>query len=218
MQKKLEVGIIGLGKFGLRLGTTLTELGHKVIGVDMDQERVRAAQEMLSQVYEANAAEKVALAQLRFQDLDVVAVSVGSSMEASILVTLNVQELGIKDIMVKAVSPAHMKVLNRLGVQRVIQPEVDVATITAYRLHNPGMLDLLPIGRGILVQELVVDAWEGKALVDLNLRDQFGVLIAAIQGAGDAEYRFVPDPRRPFAKGDRLLTIGRQEDVIRLKP
>ncbi|MCC8194541.1 MAG: TrkA family potassium uptake protein [Deltaproteobacteria bacterium] len=218
MHTKLEVGIVGLGKFGLRFGSTLAELGHKVIGVDVDPEKVRAARETLSQVYEANATDKSALTQLRFQDLDAVAVSVGASMETSILATLNVQELGVGDIIVKALGPAHVKVLQRLGVKKVVQPEADVATLTAYRLHSPGMLDLLPIGRGILVQELTVDAWEGKTLVDLNLRDKHGILIAAVQGAGEAEYRFVPDPRKPFAKGDKLLVIGRQREVAALAP
>lgn len=218
MRAKLEVGIVGLGKFGLQFGSTLTDLGHKVIGVDQDPERVRAAQETLSQVYEANAADKATLTQLRFQDLDVVAVAVGDSMETSILVTLNAQEIGIEDIIVKAVSPAHVKVLQRLGVKKVVHPEVDVATLTAYRLHNPGILDFLPIGSGVLVQELAVDAWEGKTLVDLNVRDTYEVLIAAVQGRGETEYRFVPNPRKPFAKGDKLLVIGRQQDVAALKP
>ncbi|SBW01339.1 TrkA-N domain protein [uncultured delta proteobacterium] len=218
MRAKLEVGVVGLGKFGLQFGSTLAELGHKVIGVDQDPERVRAARETLSQVYEANAADKTALTQLRFQDLDVVAVAVGDSMETSILVTLNVQELGIRDIIVKAVSPAHVKVLQRLGVKKVVHPEVDVAILTAYRLHSPGILDFLPIGSGVLVQELVVEAWEGKTLVDLNVRDTYGVLIAAVQGRGETEYRFVPNPRKQFAKGDKLLVIGRQQDVAALKP
>jgi trk system potassium uptake protein TrkA len=218
MQTKLEAGVIGLGKFGLGLGSTLTELGHLVVGVDADPERVRAAQETFSRVYEANGTDMAALTQLRFQDLDVVAVSVGSSMETSILVTLNLQELGIRNIVAKAVSTPHAKVLRKLGVTRVIQPETDVAVHTAYRLHNPGMLDFLPIGRGVLIQELVVDSWEKKNLLELNLRNASEVLVAAVRGVGDSEYRFVPDPKKPFARGDKLLVIGTREAVISLKP
>ncbi|MDR2051081.1 MAG: TrkA family potassium uptake protein [Deltaproteobacteria bacterium] len=218
MKTKLEVGVIGLGKFGLGIGSTLTELGHRVIGVDADPDRVRAAQEQFSQVYEANAADMAALTQLQFQYLDVVAVSVGSSMETSILVVLNLQELGLRNIIAKAVSGPHARVLQRLDVKRIIQPELDVAVHTAYRLHNPGMLDFLPIGGGVLIQELVVDAWEKKNLLELNLRDASGVLVAAVRGQEDTEYRFVPDPKKPFAKGDKLLVIGTQESVISLKP
>lgn len=217
MSTTKEIGVIGLGKFGLQLGTTLMEQNHRVIGVDSDPERVRVAQETFSQAYVANATEKAALTQLRFQDLDLVAVSVGDSMETSILTTLNLQEIGVKNIMVKAVSPAHRKVLKRLGAQHVIQPEIDVARLTAYRISNPGMLDFLPVGGGVLVQELEVDEWAGKSLIDLNLRDARGVLVAAVRGASDKEYRFVPDPKKVFEKGDKLLLIGKQEGFSGLK-
>ncbi len=217
MRKIMEIGVIGLGKFGLQLGSTLVELGHKVIGVDTSAARVRAAQDVLSHVYEANAVDKTALTQLRFQDLDTVAVSVGGSMEASILVTLNLQELGIKNIIVKAISPAHRKVLKRIGARHVIQPEADVAVHTAYRLTNPGMLDFLPVGGGVWIQELMVDKWAGKSLVDLDLRNESGVLVAAVRRPPDTDYRFVPDPHKPFAKGDLLLIIGNPDAVSGLK-
>lgn len=217
MRKKLEVGVIGLGKFGLQLGATLTELGHRVVGIDSNEQRVHVAQELLSQAYSADATDKAVLAQLRFQDLDCVAVSVGGSMETSILVTLNLQEIGVTNIIAKAISIAHRKVLTRIGAHQVIQPEADVAVHTALRLSNPGLLDLLPVGGGVLVQEAEVDAWAGKTLIDLTLRNKSGVLVAAVLRAGEAEYRFVPDPARPFSKGDKLLLIGHQDDVLDLK-
>ena len=217
MRKKLEVGVIGLGKFGLQLAGTLTELGHRVIGVDADEQHVRPAQEMLAQVYLADATNRTVLEQLRFQDLDAVAVSVGGSMETSILVTLNLQEIGVPKIIVKAVSAAHRKVLKRLGAHHVIQPEADVAIHTAHRLVNPGMLDLLPVGGGVLVQENVVDAWAGKNLLSLNLRTNSSILVAAVKHAGENEYRFVPDPNIPFGKGDKVLLIGKQDAVLALK-
>ena len=218
MRKILEIGVIGLGKFGLQLGATLAELGHRVIGIDTDQIRVRAAQEVLSQAYEANAVDRAALEQLHFHALDAVAVSVGGSMEASILVTLNLQEIGVNNIIVKAISPAHRKVLKRIGAHHVVQPEVDVAVHTAYRINSPGLLDFLPIGGGVLVQEVTVDEWAGKSLIDLNLRDESGVLVAAVRGSEDAKYRFVPDPKTPFVRGDKLLIIGPQQSVSRLTP
>ncbi len=218
MKKKLEVGIIGLGKFGLQLGATLTDLGHRAVGVDADEHRVHTAQDMFSQVYQGDAADLELLKQLRFQDFDAVAVSVGRSMEASILVTLNLQELGAPHIIVKAAGPEHKKVLTRLGAHQVIQPEADVAVQTAYRLSVPGMLDLLPLGGGVLVQEIAVDAWEGKTLKDLNLRTDHGVLVAAVKRAGEQEFEFVPDPVYRFGKGDELLVIGRQDAVLRLRP
>ena len=216
--KKLEVGVIGLGKFGLQLGTSLMGFGHSVIGIDEDPGRVRLAQDMLTKVYEGDAADMDVLKQLRFQDLDTVAVSVGRSMDASILVCLNLQELGVKKIITKAINLAHAKVLTRLGVHKVVQPEVDVAKQVAMRLHNPGMLELLPVGGGILVQELIVGDWEGKTLIDLGLMTRHKVLVLAIQQQGDDQLRFVPDPSAVLAKGDKLVVVGSQEAVLSLVP
>lgn len=216
MKKGKEIGIIGLGKFGMQLGTSLAGLGHKVIGLDMDPEKVRQAQENFTQAYVANAVEKTALTQLQFQDLDIVAVSVGEAMDTSILVTLNLQELGVKNIIAKAISPAHVKVLDRIGAHHVVQPEIDVAKHTAHRLSNPGLLDFLPVGGGVLVQELLVNEWEGKSLIDLNLPNR-GVLVAAIHRIIDKEYVFVPDPSQFLSKGDKLLVIGKEKAVAELK-
>ena len=216
MREKTEVGVIGLGKFGLHFGITLTELGHTVIGLDTDAGRTRAAQEHLTQVYQADATDKAALVQLGFQHLDTVAVSVGGSMETSILATLNLQELGVRTIIAKATSPAHRKVLERIGAHQVIQPEADVARHTAYKLSNPGLLDFLPIGEGVMIQERTVDAWAGKTLVDLNLRNESDVLVAAVCHGQGEEYRFVPNPVIPFNKGDKLLLIGNRTAITAL--
>ena len=217
MKKTMEIGVIGLGKFGSQFGATLVELGHKVIGVDGDQAKARAAQEMLTTVYVADATDKAALLQLGFGDLDAVAVSVGGSMETSILITLNLQELGVENIIAKAVSPAHRKVLERIGANQVIQPEADVAAHTAYRLSNPGLLDFLPIGEGVLIQERTVNAWAGKTLVDLNLRTKNGILVAAVCKGNGEEFSFVPNPGVPFDEGDKVLLIGNRSDVEKLQ-
>ncbi|KAF1073512.1 NAD-binding protein [Halodesulfovibrio sp. MK-HDV] len=94
--KKMEVGIIGLGKFGSALAEFLSELGHTVIGVDGSSNATKKAEEFLSQTYQADATDDVVLKQLRFMDLDKVVVSVGKSMETSILIVLNLQEMGVK--------------------------------------------------------------------------------------------------------------------------
>ena len=188
-----------------------------MVGLDTDEQKVRLGQDLLTQVYQGDATEKNVLTQLRFQDLDAVAVSVGGFMERSILVTLNLQEIGSRYIIAKAISAAHRKILSRIGAHKVIQPEADVAVATANRLSNPGMLDLLPLGKGILVQEAEVQAWDGRSLVDLKLRDGSGVLVAAVKSAGEEEYRFVPDPHKQLARGDKLLLIGEQGAVLALK-
>lgn len=214
--KKKEVGIIGLGKFGSALAESLSELGHTIIGVDSSSNATKKAEEFLSQTYQADATDDNVIKQLRFMDLDEVVVSVGKSMETSILIVLNLQEVGVKKLAVKAISHEHAVVLKRLGVHNVIQPERDAASQYAHRIANPGMLDLLPLGGNILLQELVVNNWAGKSLIDLGLTG-FGVMVVAIKKNGDKDYSFVPRADRTLEKGDILVAIGKESDLLELE-
>ncbi len=215
--KKLEVGIVGLGKFGLQLGKSLVELGHTAIGIDARADKVRLAQDFLSKAYEADATDIEVLKQLRFAELDTVAVSVGYSMESSILVCLNLQEIGISKIIAKASSQAHAIVLKRLGVKQVILPEADVAMQLAHKLHNPGLLDVLPVGKDIVVQEIIVNKWAGKTLIDLDLMTAHKVLVLAIKKNSEAHLRFVPAPSAVLSEGDKLVVIGNEEAILKLE-
>ena len=214
MGKKLEVGVIGLGKFGFALAERLVEIGHSVVGVDGEERAVRRAQTVLAQVYQADAKDKEALEQLGFQDLDHVMVSVGRSMEASILVALNLQELKVPKVWVKAISEEHQKVLDRLGVDMVVFPEQYVARQLAYRMAVPGLLDYLPLGEGMMVREVAVGKWAGKTLRDLNLPSTHNIQVVATKALGDMEFSFVPKADRALVKGDVLVLLGKSEDVL----
>lgn len=217
MRNKMEIAVIGLGKFGMQVGSTLTELGHRVAGIDQDESKVRQASEFFAQAFTIDAADKTALEQIRIQDFGMVVLSVGKSMETTILAALNLQELGVRKITVKASSAELRKVLIRLGITNVVQPEVDVAVLTAQRISNPGMLDLLPVGGGVLVQEVTVERWDGKTLMELDLMNKYGVLAMAVKKHTELEYRFVPDPQAKFAKGDQLILLGRPGSVLALE-
>ncbi len=216
--KKKEIGIIGLGKFGLQLGMTLTQLGHRVIGLDYETQPVQRADTRLAAVYSGDAASLPTLEQLRFQDMDTVIVSVGHSMESSILITLNLQKLQTRHIIVKVVSAQHAMVMERLGVHQVVQPERDAAIQTAHRINNPGMLDLLPAGGGVMLQEAIVENWAGKTLAQLALPSRLGVMVVAKKDGGEGEFAFVPDPTAPLRQGERLLLIGKPEKILHLAP
>ncbi len=218
MIRKQEIGIIGLGKFGFQMARTLLGLGHNVLGIEEGESRVRVAQDAIPQVFQADATDMAALQQLRVQDLDMVFVSVGSSMDTSLLITLNLQELGVRRIGVKASSAEHQKVLQRMGVEFAVLPEHDAATLLAHRLTNPGMLDLLPLGGGVLVQEVQVNKWNGMTLAELKLVAEHQVMVLAIKEAGSKEYRFVPQARTRLSTGDMLALIGKPEDILMLEP
>lgn len=216
--KKLEIGVIGLGKFGFQLSQSLTVLGHSVVGVDSNEHRVQQISDHITQVFAGDATDKRLLDQLRFQDLDQVVIAVGDSMESSILIAMNLQELHAKHIIAKANSEEHKKVLLRLGVNKVILPEIDVAIQTAHFINNPGMLDLLPVGGGVLIQEVEINHWQGKSLANLNLTRKHKVIAVAKGGAGRTTWEFVPDALTPLQKGESLILVGHPDDIYSLNP
>lgn len=209
----MEAGIIGLGKFGMQLGQSLTELGHTCVGIDSDSCKVQQAREFLGQVYEADATDINTLAELKLHTLDIVAVTIGSHLEEALLAILGLQELGARHIIVKASDPMHKKVLERMGVGTIVQPEIDAARRMAFKLDNPGFLDLLPIGRGVFIQEAKVENWAGKSLRELNVRRKSNILVAAVREKDKDRYRFVPDPDHVLQQGDGLLIIGYGDDM-----
>ena len=217
-EKKQEIGVIGLGKFGLRMATTLVSLGHTVVGIDMSDVRVQRAEEALDSVYKADATNIAVLRSLHVQDLDWVVISVGQSVEQSLSITLNVQELGGPKIWVKASNEEHRKILQRLRVNRAIVPETDAAVMAAHQLTYPGMLDLIPKYGGIAIQELKVDDWQGRTLIDLNLMQRFNVMVLGIRPAGEHSFNFVPHATTVLQKGDTIVLAGRANSMGDIKP
>lgn len=217
-EKKLEIGIIGLGKFGSRMASTLVSLGHTVIGIDMSEMRVQRAEAALDSVYKADATNIAVLRSLHVQDLDWVVISVGQSVEQSLSITLNVQELNGPKIWVKASNEEHRKILQRLHIDRATVPETEAAVMAAHQLTYPGMLDLIPKFGGIAIQELRVEQWDGKTLVELNLMQRHGVMVMGVRSAGKHDFMFVPPAMTVLHKGDSVVVAGRAEAMGKLIP
>ncbi|MFP4266232.1 MAG: potassium channel family protein [Desulfonatronovibrionaceae bacterium] len=212
-----EIAIIGLGKFGFFLAQSLVDLGHTVLGIDRRKDNVRRAQDVLTHVYEADAADKTALSQLGVADLSEVIISVGQSMEASILIALHLKELGECRIMCKAISEDHEKVLRKIEVDEIVFPERYAAAQLARKLAIPGLIDYLPFGEDVILREIEVNKWEGKSLRQLDLTNEYNVQVVAIKRKGASRFSFVPQAKEELQKGDTLAVLGNEEDVNRLK-
>jgi len=212
-----EFAIIGLGKFGSVLARSLYAKGQTVIGVDSDADKVRLASEFVTQAYQAEATDKIALQQLGLSDCDEVIVSTGHSMEASILITLFLKEMQCRRVIVKAVSEDHERILRKIGADEVVFPEGYAAQQLAAQLAVPGFLDYLPLGQDVVLRQVAVQAWTGKCLVDLDLTNRLGIQVVAIRKAGEGEFSFVPKPREPLQEGDVLACLGRAQVLDQLQ-
>lgn len=216
--EKRDYGVIGLGQFGLEAARTMTELGYNVLALDKDADRVQRAAQTLGAVYSGDATDKKVLDQLRFQDLDCVVVGTGHSMETSILISLNLMDLKVKQLIVKSSSAEHSLVLQRLGVHQVIQPEMEAARRLAHQLGNPGLLDLLSLGGGTMLKQVTVKKWAGQALAELQLPSRHSVMAVAEKRAASPDFSLVPDPLTPLEEGQKLLLIGLAKKVMSLEP
>ena len=201
-----EVLVIGLGRFGTALAETLVGLGHEVLGVDASAELVQDASDRLTHVAQADATNPKALAQLGAGDFSVGVVAIGGDMEASILCTAALVDLGVPVIWAKAVSAAHGRILERVGAHHVVFPEHDMGERVAH-LVTGRMMDYIELDPGFALVETAApeEVW-GKTLADAGIRQRYGVTVVCIKPSGKG-FTYATE-RTVMCEGDVLLVAG----------
>jgi trk system potassium uptake protein TrkA len=173
--------IIGLGRFGSSIGRELIKLGYEVLGVDRDEEKVQELSSVLTHVVVADATEEEVLRSIGARNFDCGVVAIGDDIQASILATILLKDLGVKKVVAKAVSDLHGRVLERVGVDRIVYPERDMGIRVAHQLVSPNLLDYIELSKKYTIAELAVpQCLSGKSLNDVNPRGRFGCSIVAI--------------------------------------
>jgi trk system potassium uptake protein TrkA len=207
--------VIGLGKFGATVVRALHELGDEVIAIDRERSRVQEVRDASTQAIEADCTDQDNLRALGIADADAVVVSLGEIMDASILVTLYLKELGVKRIVVKAVSEDHGKILARLGATEIVHPERDTARRVAKLLGVRSIVEYLPLAGDSSLVELETPAdFVGKTLSELDIRRRHHVLVVAIKRGESLVLPTGGDHR--IQAGDQLVLVGRDTDLDKL--
>ncbi len=210
--------VIGLGNFGYQVATLLYEKGNDVLAIDRDGAKIELIKDKVTQAVVANATKKEALSQLLTSDIDVVVVSLGDRIEASIMVTLYLKELEIKNIIVKASSDAEAKVLNMIGASEIIFPEREVANKLANTLTNPNIIDYLPLAGDYSVIEIGPPKdFIGRTLMDVQLPSRYHVQIIAIKDVLSDNITFIPSANHRFKDSDMLILVGKNENLKRFE-
>lgn len=220
--KKKQFGVIGLGRFGSAMALTLTELGHDVIGVDGDEARVQQLADVITHALQIDATDEKALRAAGIQDVDVAVVSIGENIESSLLVVMQLRELGIGTIVAKAVTPLHGRILEKLGVSRVIFPEREMAIRLAHSLVMPNVIDYIELSRDFSIVEVPApEAFIGRTLKQLELRPRLGLTLIAIKRQGDAgeaiATNIAPAADETIRAGDVLALLGSNERLNQLE-
>ena len=203
------------------MATTLSELGQDVIGVDGDAERVRQLADTVTQAVELDATDERALRSIGIQDVDVAVVSIGENIESSLLVVMQLREIGVKSIVAKAVTPLHGRILEKLGVSRVIFPEREMAVRIGHGLVMPNVIDYIELSRDFSIVEVPApDMFVGRTLKQLELRPKYGLTLIAIKrrpSPTDSEITNIsPSADETIRAGDVLSLLGGNERLAAL--
>ncbi|QIN82845.1 TrkA family potassium uptake protein [Rubrobacter tropicus] len=201
-----QFAVIGLGRLGIAMVGTLDSLGHDVLAIDLKEDLIQTLADDLPNVHlvAADATDEDVLHGLNLQDFDAAAVVIGENhIEAGILATANLKELGVSTIVARATSKLHARVLERVGADRVIQPEREMGEQVARVLASPAVLDYVDLGEDeALIEARVPQQWTDKSLAELALSRNLGLTVLALKpqnGAGT------------LPRGDTILREG---DVI----
>lgn len=204
--------VIGLGKFGATVVRTLNQRGHEVIAIDQDRERVQDVRDASAQAIEADCTDQDTLRALGIQDVDAAVVSLGERMDASVLVTLYLRDLGLKEIVVKAISEDHGKVLHLIGATEIVHPERDTARRVARGLGLRSIVEYLPLAAdSSLVEVRLPESFVGRTVAELEIRKRFQVLVVAIK-RGDTLLMATGGEER-LQPGDVLVLVGHDTDL-----
>jgi trk system potassium uptake protein TrkA len=210
--------VIGLGRLGSAMIEGLTSLGYEVLGIDTDEEVVQelSAEFPNAHLVTADATEESALHDLNVWQFDGAAVVIGENIEAGILATANLKEMGMPFVVARAVSKLHARVLERIGADRIIEPEKDMGAQVARTMASPGVIDYVDLGGDeALIESEVPKEWVGKSLADLHLSRQSGLTVLAIKPKGGSGT--IPSGDTMLREGDVLVVGGTKENLDRSK-
>lgn len=210
--------VLGLGRFGFYLVKTLFEKGHDVIAIDSKREIVQGIKDFCSQAVVADATDKEALISLGVGEVDDAIVAIGQPMAASILATLYLREMGIGNIVVKAISTDHAKILEKIGANEVIFAEREMAIKVANSLTSHNIIDFLPLAPEYGIMEVAPPVeFIGKTLGGIDLRKKYKVQVVAIKQLIPEKMIMVPGADFVIKDSDVLVVMGEDKNLEALQ-
>ncbi|WP_438434199.1 potassium channel family protein [Gorillibacterium sp. sgz500922] len=214
---KKQFAVIGLGRFGASLARELFQLDYEVLGIDRDEERVNDMSPYLTHAVVADAIDEGTLRSLGLRNFDCGVVAIGSDVQASIMTAILLKDIGVKTVVAKAVSKIHGKVLDKIGVDRVVFPERDMGIRVAHQLGTPNLLDYIELSKEYTIAELAATPEiAGQTLREINPRARFGVSVVALFNRS-GRVVIAPEAEERVELEDVLVVIGTNEQIERFE-
>ena len=199
--------VIGLGRFGSAIARQLCSLGAEVLALDVRSELVQQVANEVTHAVVGDAQDKEVLRALGVRNFDCAIIAIGDDLAASVLTTMNLKELGVPYIVCKAHDETHRRVLEKLGVDRVVIPEQEHAQRLARTLNSHNVLDYIELSEDFGILDVPAPkSWIGKSLRELNVRAKLGVNIIAVENGGKTNVS--PTADYAVGEGDTLVMLG----------
>lgn len=211
-----QFAVIGLGRFGSSVAMTLAKMGYDVLAVDTNEDKVNDILEYVTHAVQVDAMDEQALKALGIRNFDTVIVAIGQDVQSNILVTVMLKEMGVKNVVAKAVTALHGKVLERIGTDKVVFPERDMGVRVAHALVSRNIMDQISLSPEYSVLELTAPPeFIGKTLAESAVRLKHGVTVLAIRRG--SEVVISPGAMQTVEEGDVLVVVGRNERLTALE-
>ena len=226
---KKQFGVIGLGTFGSNVAKELAAREFPVLAIDHKEEVVNRISSFVTQAIVADATDDIALKDAGIADCDTVIISMGEDIETSILATLIAKDLGVPNVIVKCTSMWHSKIAVKIGADKVIYPELEMAKKLAESMASPNILEQIEFSKDYnLVEIMAPESLWKKTIRESNIRNKFGVNIIAVKrnvpfvnddGQSDIkeETNIAPGPDDEILENDILVVVGKEEQLKKFK-
>ncbi|MFA1717054.1 potassium channel family protein [Clostridioides difficile] len=204
--------VIGCGRFGSSVASTMHLLGHQVMAIDKNEDSVQSISDKVTHSLIVDVTDEQALRSLGLGNFDVAVVAIGSDIRASIMATLIAKEMGVELIICKAKDELQAKVLYKIGADRVVFPERDMGVRVAHNLVSDNILDHIELDPEYSIVEIVTpNSWVGKTLIELELRARYEITVLAIKTGKNINV--TPSPDEELTAGSILVIIGQNTSI-----
>lgn len=213
--KDKNVLVLGLGRFGSALARKLFEKGVEVMAVDRDYTKVQKLADQVTYAAQADMTDEEAMRELGINNFDIAVIATGSNIEASIEVTLLCKDAGITTVIAKATNITHERILQKIGADKIIFPELESGERLARVISGSNLLEFIEFSSEFSLAEIRVhEAWIGKNLMELDFRNEYNLNVVAFER--DGKTLINPNPTTLIEKNDLIVLIGKSEDVDKI--
>lgn len=214
---KIQSVVIGLGRFGISIATTLQSMGHDVLAIDQDEKKVATTESQLTRVIQADATNETILKELGVADFDVAIVAMGTALESSVLCTLILKKLGVRYVIARANDQLHGSILERIGADYVVYPERETGVRTAHGITLRDATDYMLVVQGYGIAKLPALTYlVGQRLSDLGFGPKGKWEVAALLIQRKNEVIVTPDQAEVIEPGDVLILAGNDDKIEKL--